>query len=57
MAAKIENPDLSSRDIEKKTGVNYNTANRIINNEMDEVVTSCNKTTDLLNVNLSIIEE
>jgi hypothetical protein len=24
---------------------------------MDEVVTSCNKTTDLLNVNLSIIEE
>jgi len=57
ITSKIKNPDNSLRDIQKETWVNYKTARDIINNEMEEVVTSCNKTQNLVNVNLSILEE
>ncbi len=56
ITAKIENPDLSLRDIEKKTGVNRQTTNKILKEQMDEVVTSCDKKRSLMDVNLSIIE-
>jgi hypothetical protein len=57
ITAKISNPDLSLRDIELQTGVNYKVSGDILNNEMEEVVTSSNKTRELLDVNISIINE
>lgn len=54
---KVNNPDKSLRDIQQDTWVNYVTIGDIIKEEMPEVLTSSNKTRDLLDVNLSIIEK
>ena len=55
ISKKIEDPDKSLRDIAKETGVNHQTVSDIQKNEMDEVLTSSDKTVWLLNVNLEII--
>ncbi len=57
ISKKIENPDKSLRDLEKETGVNYKVVWDIINDELPELVTSSNKARNLLDVNLSIINE
>lgn len=57
ISKKIENPDLSLRDISEKTNLNYQTVSDIMKKEMPKILTSSDKTRDLLNVNLSIIEE
>ena len=55
ISKKIENPDLSLRDIEKETGVNRQTTSDIIKDDLPEVLTSSDKTIELVDVNISII--
>ena len=56
MSKKIENPDLSTRDIAKDVWVSHNAVNEILK-EIPEVITSNDKTTELVNVNLEIIKK
>ena len=55
ISSKIQNPDLSLRDIEKKTWVSKSTGKDILDNDMQEVRTSSDKITDLVDVNISIM--
>ena len=57
ITAKLDNPDLSLRDIEKKTGVNRQTTSTILKNEMETVVTSSDKATELLDMSLEIVND
>lgn len=52
---KLENPDLSLRDLEKETGVNRQTNSRILNKELKEVVSSSDKAGKLLDMSLNIV--
>ena len=55
ISKKIENPDLSLRDIEEHTNVKKSTAKDILDNDLEEVRTSSDKMIDLVNVNISIL--
>lgn len=56
ITAKIANPDLSSRDIEKQIGdVDHSTVTRIIDKDLQQVATLSTKTRDLYDINLDII--
>lgn len=54
LTAKLINPDLSTRDIEEKTGVPFNTVSTILNTESEQVWTK-EKKTELFDANLDII--
>jgi len=56
LTAKIWNPDVSLRDIEKKTGVNYRTSWDILKNDMEEVLTGSHKRVKLFDRNINILE-
>lgn len=56
MSKKIENPDLSTRDIAKDVWISHNAVNEILK-EIPEVITSNDKTIELVNVNLEIIKK
>lgn len=53
--AKINNPDLSLRDLEEKTGVNHMTSSRIINEDLWQVVTQSEVIAKLLDDNDEIM--
>ena len=53
--AKIENPDLSTRDIEEKTGVNYSTASRVIKTDLQQLATKSERIAELVDINMEII--
>lgn len=55
ITAKIKNPDLSLRDIEKETGVKRDTNKRILDEDLPEVATSSDKMINLVDVNISIM--
>ncbi len=55
ISKKIENPDLSTRDIEKTTGVNHMTASRIINDDLWQVVTQSEVIAKLIDDNNKIL--
>lgn len=48
---KINNPDLSSRDIEERTWINYRTSSRIINEELSQVVSQSERVAELIDMN------
>jgi hypothetical protein len=51
LEAKINNPDLSSRDLMEETGVNYRTTARIIENELSQVVSQSSRIASLIDTN------
>ena len=55
ISSKIANVDNSLRDIEKETGVNYWTVKDILDKDLPEVLTSSNKTINLVDVNIDIM--
>jgi len=55
ISKKIENPDLSLRDLEKETWVNYRTNWRIIKEDMSQVVTKTENASKLLDMSLEIV--
>lgn len=57
ISKKIENPDLSLRDIERETGVNRQTTSDIIQEDLPEVLTSSDKVLNLVNVNIEIMND
>lgn len=57
ITAKLSNPDLSLRDLEKETWVNYRTNKDILDNNLPEVLTNSNKAKTLFDYNLDIINE
>ena len=57
ITAKITNPDKSLRDISKETNLSHSTIWDILQNNMEEVITSSDKARDLIDVNISIINE
>jgi hypothetical protein len=52
---KIKNPDASSRDLAKKTGVNRNTANTIVKEELGRVVPQSENIAKLIDSNSEIL--
>lgn len=53
--AKINNPDLSTRDIEKKTWIKHNTASRILNKDLKQVWTQTDTIAKLIDTNNNIL--
>lgn len=53
--AKISNPDLSTRDLEEKTGVNYRTTSRIINDDLSQVVSQSETIAKMIDDNNEIL--
>lgn len=53
--AKVGNPDLSTRDLQKKTGVNRETARTIIKEELPWVVSSSDTIAKLIDDNNKIL--
>lgn len=56
ISAKLNNPDLSNRDIEEKTGVNYRTTARIINNDLSQVVSQSEVIARMIDDNNKILD-
>lgn len=57
ISKKIENPDLSLRDIERETGVNYVTTKEILDKDLWNVLTSSNKLVKLVDTNIEIMND
>ena len=57
ISKKIENPDLSLRDIERETGVNRQTTSEIIKEDLPQVLTSSDKILNLVDVNIEIMND
>jgi hypothetical protein len=55
--AKINNPNISARDIEEETGVNYRTTARILDNDLSQVVTESKATAELIDRNNNLLAE
>jgi len=53
---KVNDPDMSLRDIEKKTNINRTTIGKVLNEEIWEL-TTLDKGKELIELNLSIIAE
>lgn len=56
VACKVDNPDMSLRDIEKKTWINKQTVSKLLKKEIPEL-TKLDKTNELINLNLKIISK
>ena len=55
--AKINNPNISTRDIEKETGVSYRTTARIIDEELAQIGTESKAMADLIDRNNNLLAE
>ena len=55
ISKKIENPDLSTRDLERETGVEYTTASRIIKNDLQQVATQSETIAQMIDDNNKIL--
>jgi len=53
--AKINNPDLSTRDIEKQTWVNYRTSARVLQKDLSQVVSQSETIKKLIDDNNRIL--
>jgi len=53
--AKLNNPDLSTRDIEKQTWVEHTTTSRILKNDMQQIATQSETITKLIDDNNKIL--
>jgi len=56
ITAKLNNPDLSTRDLEEKTGINYMTASRIIKQDLWQVVTQSKVIAQMIDDNNKLLD-
>lgn len=55
ISAKIENPNLSSRELERETGVDHTTVSRIVKREVKHLATKSEVVNALVDLNMDIV--